>query len=101
MRETASLKRTLYILACLTFAFLLFSYHIKIEPEWNPDRRLITLYHRGDMPIGLVSTGNELFHIRQIRINQAWMFGVLVPVSLLFAAAYHSICLLEVVRKKE
>lgn len=100
MQSTEIPKRILYVIAFVTFAVLLFAYHIKVDAEWNPDRMLMTLYHRGEVPVGLVYIGNALFRFRGVHFDQAWLFGILFPVGLFLLAAYHTICLWGMVRKR-
>ncbi|ABL00727.1 hypothetical protein [Pelobacter propionicus] len=84
----AVLRRALLCVACVVFATLLHIFYLRIDQEWNPDKRLLTLYHQGDVPVGFVETGNDLFACGLFAINQPWVFGLIVPIMLLFAAIY-------------
>ncbi len=84
----AVLRRALLCVACVVFAILLHTYYLRIDQEWNPDKRLLTLYHQGDVPVGFVETGNALFACGLFAINQPWILGLAVPIILLFVAAY-------------
>lgn len=84
----AVLRRALLCVACIFFAVFLHLFYLRIDQEWNPDLRLLTLYHQGSVPVGLVETGSLLFAPNMFRVNQPWVFGLIVPIMLLFAAIY-------------